>query len=154
MVPVNDLDLFANAGDGQICDDPTLVPGVEGHIYLVEFGPARIKVGRTASPKARIAAHVRAGRQLDRPVTRLWVSPPHSAYCENERALLRTCREFSGFAPNWRGEYFPIEAERVMSAIAALPLARASSAEVRAFQQRVENTTNALKGFLFGGWAS
>ena len=145
---VNDLDLFAVTT--KIADDPTLVRGIAGHVYVVEFGRDRVKVGRTTSPKSRIAAHVRTGRSMDRQVTRLWVSPPHAAYADNERALLKACRDRAGLASNWRGEYFPISAETVMTFVAKLRIERATGAEIAAYEHRMQNTTDVLKGVLLG----
>lgn len=65
----------------------------EQHIYVIEFTSSTVKVGRTNSPKNRLADHAKTARTHGVTVTRSWFSKPHKGYGENEAALIAFCAE-------------------------------------------------------------
>lgn len=86
----------------------------EGFLYVIGFTPARIKVGRTNQPNARISTHVRYGRGILGTDPQVWVSEPHQGFKANERALLAWCRIEAGTQD--RSEWFDLPFKKVVRA--------------------------------------
>ncbi len=61
------------------------------HLYLIEFSTGVVKVGRTISPKERLATHTRSARIHGVDVLRSWVSERHHGCVGTERQLIDLC---------------------------------------------------------------
>lgn len=69
--------------------DTVCLPGPQpplGYLYIAEFDPGVIKVGRSVNPNNRIQTYC---QNPDLQITRIWVSPPHLTYIANELKLKR-----------------------------------------------------------------
>lgn len=92
------------------------------YIYIVGFGDTgRIKVGYSAAkPEARVEAHKRGARAyLGCDEFTEWVSPDHKEGVDNERALIKWCRERSRTQV---GEYFSLPYGEVLEYAQSLPM--------------------------------
>lgn len=61
---------------------------LERYVYVIEFSSGTVKVGQTANPRARLGEHDNAAQAHGHTIQRSWVSAPHTAYKENEGALI------------------------------------------------------------------
>lgn len=127
--------------------DPTLIKGLESHLYVVEFGDHGIKVGVTAAPRNRLGQHRRDGSNFGRPVTRWWLSGPHVEALTNERQLIEHCRAKSGQSGTARGEYFAIPFAATLEVASKLPMTRGDRTD---FDAAVGARADALKAFFLG----
>lgn len=84
-----------------------------GHLYVVEFAPGHIKVGRTAEPAERLAAHARQARAFGAEVRRSWVSKRHAYSPLTERALIKLCTKHGELIAG--REYFALSFETARS---------------------------------------
>lgn len=123
--------------------DP-LVSGLEGHVYVVEFGDYGIKVGVTASPEKRLRAHQKSGRDFGRFATRGLITGPHQEARDNERMLITHCRYLVGQPADHRGEYFDLRLEDVREYVTALPFSRGDRTAFEAEEQRKVGAMKAL----------
>jgi hypothetical protein len=111
-----------------------------GHVYAIQFCSGVLKVGRTSQPNARIAEHEKAARAHGRFIYDTIVSPPHTNYVANERALIAFCAERWELAAG--REYFAaadMEAVvRFTDTLAFTPLAQGqiTAAAAQAMQER------------------
>jgi hypothetical protein len=64
-----------------------------GHVYAIQFGSGVVKVGRTFQPTGRIAEHEKTAKAHGQFIYDSLVSPPHTNYAANERALIAFCAE-------------------------------------------------------------
>jgi hypothetical protein len=75
---------------GMVFDGDTVcLPGSQpplGYLYIAEFDPGVIKVGRSVNPNNRIQTYC---QNPDLQINRIWVSPPHLTYIANELKLIR-----------------------------------------------------------------
>lgn len=65
----------------------------DGYVYIVEFENGTTKVGRTADPRKRLAAHRHDGLKLGINIARWWVSDIHRRYADTESSLIRFARD-------------------------------------------------------------
>lgn len=89
---------------------PRARPG-EGWIYVIEFSSGTVKVGctgRNGAPtgQRRIDQHRREAARHGVTITRQWLSPPHSAWEANERALIEHCLDAGSTRVGGSNEYF------------------------------------------------
>lgn len=80
--------------------------GESGWIYMVAFdNPAKsVKVGSSASPRARIMEHRNMADCYGIGIADMWLSPEHFHYVETEQALIHLARKVSERSA--RKEYF------------------------------------------------
>jgi hypothetical protein len=79
-------------------------PERPGCVYVVEFSNGTVKVGRSQSPSARLAAHRTDGRKFGADLTGQWVSPEHAEWIGNETQLKIIARDLGGKTNS--AEYF------------------------------------------------
>lgn len=60
-------------------------------VYVIQFSSGVLKVGQTSNPKARLADHAKVARAHGHGVEETLISPPHTNYLANERALITFC---------------------------------------------------------------
>jgi len=77
-------------------------PG-DGYIYLIDFSLGVVKPGRTNQPRKRLAEHDEAVSRFGGRINRWWLSPIHSAWKQNEAALLEAAAQRGR---SLRGEFF------------------------------------------------
>lgn len=79
--------------------DLSKVPGATergGYVYVIAFGNALVKVGKTRNARSRIGDHRKDGRMFGQVLTDCWVSPAHDGWEENEQALMSLACELGG----------------------------------------------------------
>jgi hypothetical protein len=74
-----------------------------GFIYVVLFTSGTVKVGQTINPRNRLRSHRSDGAAFGAQAVRVWVSPPHTNFSQNEDRLIRFC---SRNGSRIKGEYF------------------------------------------------
>jgi hypothetical protein len=62
-----------------------------GYIYVLRFTSGTLKVGHTTRPRVRVTQHKSAARVHGASIDRLWISPPHANYRDNEDRLVALC---------------------------------------------------------------
>ena len=89
-----------------------------GYLYVVEFAPNRIKVGRTDQPAPRLASHARHAAAFGAEIRRSWVSKRHAVMARTERELIALCTKQG--EPISGREYFALsfETARTLASIA------------------------------------
>lgn len=70
-------------------------PPALSSLYVVEFDQGTIKVGYSATPVERIAAHVYQAGQFGIGAVRQWVSEPHPTAYKVERTLVWWCKRLA-----------------------------------------------------------
>lgn len=60
-------------------------------LYVLAFDQGTIKVGWTAKPEQRMAAHAEQAAQFGIAVANQWISDPHPIAYELEKSLVRWC---------------------------------------------------------------
>lgn len=64
-----------------------------GHIYLIEFSDGTVKAGKSINPRSRMNQHYGESIRYDISMSRVWVSPEHKNYAENEVTAMEACAQ-------------------------------------------------------------
>jgi hypothetical protein len=114
--PHRSMAVAANWDDpsAYLCDPPRDTER-EGYLYAIEILGAATKIGIAYSPRARLRQHVKAAADHRRSIGRVWVSPPHIEYQDNERALK---------ASGGSTEYLDTPFDEVLATIGAMTMTR------------------------------
>lgn len=115
--------------------------GSEKYLYVLEIVGRGVKVGITANPKQRLAAHRRDAKAYGRSTGRSWVSEPHINASENERALMRMA------GPKQKREYLPLDFDVVVSSAHAQTR---TQLDPHAEEERAQRTFGFFKAIVTG----
>lgn len=105
-------------------------PGGDGWIYAVQFTGHTIKVGRTTNPRSRVGRHATEAQRFGSGIERVWVSPQHPKYVENEVELIALAE--NGGQRSSGNEYFDgVSFDRLVRSAAGLDFTQLSAEQVK-----------------------
>ncbi|MEU9833253.1 hypothetical protein AB0D67_17145 [Streptosporangium sp. NPDC048047] len=81
-------------------------PQSAGHLYVLAFSSGTVKVGRTDSGRRRILQHRAEAARHGVELTDEWLSPAHTGWYQNERALIEHCESTGIRIGGNKSEYF------------------------------------------------
>lgn len=109
-----------------------------GHIYLVEFSDGTVKAGKSINPQSRMSQHYGESIRYGLEPTRVWVSPEHKNYSENETIAMKICAkhgQLSGGREYFAGDGLFDEVKKHIEALEFIPGGAENTLSIREWIQ-------------------
>jgi hypothetical protein len=135
----------------ETADIPTLPTSIKyaGFVYIIEFDNGTVKAGRTVEPPKRLANLIATSSGFRIHASRIWLSPAHADYCDNERRILEWARARAGSVQ--KNEYFTgLSVRETVEFANSLEFRQLTSEEAQQREAQDEKSAAELRKILTG----